>query len=130
MDERVKALLGRVRETALLMGGAAEATARCAGKYAGQMVDIAKLNMKIFDLTADCGQLLRAAGQVVYDTHLDREPAEEVLTCLLRRLDEKHAEIAALKDRAAALRHSRECPACAALCGREDKFCRSCGAKL
>ena len=130
MDDKVKALLDRVRETAVLMGDAAGTTARYAGKYAGQMVDIAKLNMKIFDLTSDCGQLLRAAGQVVYDAHLGKEPAEELLGCLLRQLDEKHADIAGLKERIAALRHSRECAACAALCGKGDKFCRACGAQL
>ena len=53
MDERVRELLDRVRGTALTMGEAAGATARYAAKCAGQTVDIAKLNMKIFDLKTD-----------------------------------------------------------------------------
>lgn len=130
MDDRVKALLERVKETAVTVGGAAGTTARCAGRYAGQMVDIAKLGMRIFDLTAECNELLRAAGQVVYDTHLGREPQTEALTGLLGKLDEKNAEMGELKERIAALRSSRACPVCGGLCGREDKYCKSCGAAL
>ena len=59
MDERVRELLDRVRGTALTMGEAAGATARYAAKCAGQTVDIAKLNMKIFDLKTDINTLLR-----------------------------------------------------------------------
>lgn len=130
MDDRVKALLDRVRETAVSVSGAAGSTARYAGRCAGQMVDVAKLNMRIFDLNTACGELLRSAGQVVYDTHLGQEPESDMLIGLLRKLDEKNADIAELKERIASLRHSRECSACSALCGRDDKFCRDCGAAL
>jgi hypothetical protein len=130
MDDRVKVLLDRVRETAVTMSDMAGVTARYAGRCAGQMVDIAKLNMRIFDLNAECNELLRAAGQVVYDTHLGQEPRGDVLTGILSDLDEKHADIAELKERIATLRHSRECPACGTLCSRGDKFCKDCGAAL
>ena len=40
MDERVKELLDRVRNTAVTVGQAASVTARCAGKCAGEMVDV------------------------------------------------------------------------------------------
>lgn len=130
MDERVKTLLNSVRETAGTMSDVASVTARYAGRYAGQMVDIAKLNMRIFDLNAACNELLREVGQVVYDTHLGREPEGERLTGLLREIDGKTRDIAELKERIAALRSGRECHACGALCGREDKYCKECGAAL
>lgn len=130
MDDRVMALLDRVKKTAVSVGSTAGVTARCAGRCAGQMVDVAKLNMRIFDLNAECGALLRALGQMVYDTHLGKEPPEEALTGLLRDLDKKHADITELKERVATLRGSRECRACGALCGRGDTYCRSCGAAL
>ena len=59
MDERVRELLDRVRGTALTVSEAAGTTARYAAKCAGQTVDIAKLNMKIFDLKSDINNLLR-----------------------------------------------------------------------
>ncbi len=130
MNDGVRALLDRVRETAVTVGDIAGVTARSAGRCAGQMVDIAKLNMRIFDLNSACGELLRAVGQVVYDTHLGQEPRDEVLTGLLRSWMRKKAETAELKERIATLRSSRECPACGSLCGRGDKYCRSCGTAL
>ena len=58
MDERVRELLERVRETAVTVGEAAGTTARYAGKCAGQMVDVAKLTMRIFDLNGEINDLL------------------------------------------------------------------------
>lgn len=130
MNDNVMTLLERVRETAVRMGDMAGVTARYAGKYAGQMVDVAKLNMRIYDLNSECNELLQEIGRMVYDTHQGQEPGADALTGLLSRLDEKNAEIAQLKDRIAALRSTRECQACGALCGTEDKFCRNCGAAL
>ena len=34
------------------------------------------------------------------------------------------------KRQLAALRQSRTCPSCGAVCGKEDQFCRRCGAGL
>lgn len=130
MDERVKELLDRVRGTALTVGEAAGATARYAGKCAGQMVDVAKLNMKIFDLKTDVNELLRKIGGVVYRTHLGKDSEQSAIDTLLRELDEKHAAIEELRERVGVLKNLRECPACGASCGKEDKFCKECGKAL
>ena len=53
-------------------------TARAAGKRAGQMVDVAKLNVQLFDLNGEFNDILRQMGQVMYDAltcisgHLER----------------------------------------------------------
>ena len=130
MDDRVKELLERVKATAVDLGEAAGTTARSAGKYAGQMVDIAKLNVRIFDLKNEINDLLRQVGQVVYDTHQGKEAAEGGLEALLERLDESTAAIDEVKDRIAVLRNARECPSCGNMCGRDDHFCKECGAQL
>ena len=127
MDDRVKELLDRVRGTALAVGEAAGVTARCAGKCAGQMLDTAKLNMKIFDLKTDINNLLREVGQTVYDSHLGRSADQSALEETLGQIDKKNRAIDELKDRIAALKHAKECPACGASCGRDDKFCKRCG---
>ena len=130
MDERVRELLERVRDTATTLGEAAGSTARCAGRYAGQMVDVAKLNMRIFDLKTDINGLLREIGQVVYDTHAGAEPDTAPIDGLLTQIDEKNAAIAELRERINLLRSSRTCPSCGEVCGRDDKFCKGCGAPL
>ena len=50
MDDKVKELLDRIRDTAAGAADAANQTARAAGKRAGQMVDVAKLNVQLVDL--------------------------------------------------------------------------------
>ncbi len=130
MDERVKELLDRIRDTAGVAADAAADTARVAGKKAGQMVDVAKLNVQLFDLNGELGEVLKQLGQVMYDTHRGAAGAGENVPQLLSRADELSARVAELKDRIAALRLSSVCPACGASCGREDQFCRCCGQKL
>ena len=130
MDDRVKALLERVKETAITVGEVAGTTARYAGKCAGQMVDVAKLNMQIFDLRGECDRLLREVGQVVYDTHLGIQGDGDPISPLLEQIDEKTAAIEELKGRIALLKSCKECPSCGAVCGQEDKFCKSCGKAL
>ena len=130
MEDRVRQLLERVRDTAASVGEAAGTTARYAGKCAGLMVDVTKLNMKIFDLKSDISRLLGEVGQMVYDTHRGQAPDVSPMDDLLAQLDAKHAAIEELKERIPTLKNSRQCPGCGAACGREDKFCRSCGAQL
>ena len=118
MDDKVKALLERVKGTANYAADAAADSARAAGRRAGQMVDVAKLNVQLFDLNGEYNDLLRQLGQVMYDTHKGEAPENEKVTDLLAQADEKAARIAA------------SCPACGEPCGRGDKFCRHCGAQL
>lgn len=130
MDERVRDLLDRVRDTAVTMTEAAGTTARCVGQRAGQLVDVAKLNMKIFDLKTDINELLRKIGLVVYSTHLGSDSGQAGLSAMLTELDGKHAAIEELKERIAVLKDTQDCPHCDASCGRGDKFCKNCGKEL
>ncbi len=127
MDERVKELLDRVRGTAVTVSEVAGTTARYAGQRAGQLVDVAKLNMKIFDLKTDINELLRKIGLVVYGTHLGTDGDQTTLSAMLSELDEKHAAIEELKERIAVLKNLKDCPYCGSSCGRDDKFCKACG---
>ena len=118
MEDRVKELMDRIRGTASAAADACADTARVAGRKAGQIVDVAKLNVQLFDLNGELNDVLRQLGQVMYDAHL------------LARADELNEKIGGMKDRVSALRQSRTCGTCGAVCGREDKFCRSCGQPL
>lgn len=128
MDERVRELLDQARDTAVTVGEAAGVTARYAARRAGQTMDLAKLNLKIFDLKTDVNCLLRQIGQSVYDTHLGI--AGDPVDGLLAQVDEKNRAIGALRDRIATLKECRACPGCGAACAREDKYCKGCGMQL
>ena len=130
MDDKVRALLERVRGTANYAADAAADGARAAGKKAGQMVDVAKLNVRLFDLNGEYNDVLRQLGQVMVDTHQGQLPEGGAVTALLNQADEKAGRIAELKGRIADLKQSQTCPACGEPCGKNDKFCRSCGGKL
>ena len=148
MDDKVKELLDRIRDTASAAAdtaadtarvagrkavGAADAanqTARAAGKKAGQMVDVAKLNVQLFDLNGEFNDVLRQLGQVMYDTHRGQGGESADVAGLLERADEVSEKIREVKARISDLRQSRTCPACGASCGKEDKYCRGCGAPL
>ena len=130
MDNRVKDLLDRIRGTAGVAADVAADTARVAGRRAGQMVDVAKLNVQLFDLNGEYNEVLRQLGQVMYDTHRGQAEDGEQITALLDRADELSEKTAELKERIAALRQAKICPACGAACGRDDQFCRRCGGSL
>ena len=130
MDDKVKALLERIRGTAGYAADAAADSARAAGRRAGQMVDVAKLNVQLFDLNGEYNDVLRQLGQVMVDTHRGEVPEHDKVSRLLAQADDAAAKIAELKGRIADLKQSRSCPSCGAPCGKNDKFCRQCGRAL
>lgn len=130
MDDKVKQLLERIRDTACEAADTAADTARAAGRRAGQMVDAAKLNVQLFDLNGDLDNVLRRLGRVMYNTHLGKSPEGDPVTGLLEEADRLTAKIDEVKARVEALRHVKNCPGCGAPCGCDDSFCRRCGASL
>lgn len=130
MDDMVKELLERIRDTACEAADAAADTARVAGKKAGQMVDIAKLNVQLFDLNSELNDVLRQLGQVMYNTHLGQVTEGDCVNALLEKADQLTAKVDELNTRIADLRRVQNCPVCGSACGKDDKFCRRCGATL
>ena len=130
MDDKVRALLERIKGTAGIAADAAAGGARAAGRKAGQMVDVAKLNVQLFDLNGEYNDILRQLGQVMFDTHKGQVPEGAAVTALLDQADEKSAKIAELKGRIADLKQAQACPVCGEPCGKSDKFCRACGGQL
>jgi len=101
MDDKVKALLERVRGTAGYAADAAADGARAAGRRAGQMVDVAKLNVQLFDLNGEYNDILRQLGRVMVETHRGEVPESNKISRLLARADEE------CEDRGAAGPHLR-----------------------
>lgn len=130
MEDRVKELMERIRGTASAAADVAADTAREAGRRAGAVVDVARLNVQLFDLNGDFDEVLKRLGRVMYNTHCGDSEIDEPVDDLLKEADELSEKIEEVKNRISDLRHSRTCPACGVDCGKEDKFCRSCGQKL
>jgi len=130
MDDKVRELLGKIKETASYAVDAAGSAARQVGQKTGETIETAKLNMKIFDLNTEIGVSFREIGRIVYNTHIGKETEDSALEELLKGIDEKNAEIDGYKVRLAEFKKSVNCPVCKEDCARTDAFCKKCGAKL
>ena len=130
MDDKVRELLERIRGGAQVAADTAADTARVAGRKAGQIVDVAKLNIQLFDLNSDLDEVLRRLGRVMYDAHLGRTEEGESVDQLLARADGINVQREEVKERIAALRQACVCPSCGTACARDDAFCKRCGARL
>ena len=86
--------------------------------------------VRIFRSLAASEGLTPEQRQVMYDAHRGQREEGDKVSELLERADGLSARISDLKERISALRQSRACPACGAVCGKEDQFCRRCGAGL
>ena len=93
-------------------------------------MDVAKLNIQMFDLNSDLDEVLRRLGRVMYNLHLGQAEEGESVDQLLARADEINVRREEVKDRISALRQSCICTSCGAVCGRDDAFCKHCGTRL
>ena len=81
---------------------------------------------------SEIDELYRDLGKLIYAAHADPEADTQTVSGLLEQVDVKKAEVDALTEKLKELRASVICPnkQCAARCGKDDRFCRRCGAKL
>ena len=114
MNERLQELLDAVQRTASQVGGSAADAAYGMGKRAGELLSVAKLNIRIMDLKGAVSTALREVGEMIYATHTGTLTEAEA---------EKEREIARLQGGAV-------CPFCGAAARSGDVFCRECGQKL
>ena len=130
MDDRLKDVINKVREAASAVGDLAGNTIRQAGERAGGTVEIAKLNIRIFDLESEIEIIQKEIGKIIYDTHRGGSVDTGALESKLAGIDAKKAELEECRENLAELKGCSVCPSCGAGCGRGDKFCRSCGKPL
>lgn len=123
MNERLQELLDAVQRTASQVGGSAADAAYGMGKRAGELLSVAKLNIRIMDLKGAVSTALREVGEMIYATHTGTLTESEVLLAKLQEIDGLEWEIARLQGGAV-------CPFCGAAARSGDVFCRECGQKL
>ncbi len=130
MEDNVRKLFDRLSKKAVVVSAAAEGTLRKAGKKTGDTVEVAKLNMKIFDLHSEIGFLQKKLGELVYQTHKGKNASDEEIESLIADIDAKHHEIDQYRERIGILKGTVICPVFQGACGKDDRFCKKCGTEL
>lgn len=130
MNERLQELLDAVQRTASQVGGSAADAAYGMGKRAGELLSVAKLNIRIMDLKGAVSTALREVGEMIYATHTGTLTESEVLLAKLQEIDGLRQQIdpAGAGDRPAPGR--RGVPLLRGGRRSGDVFCRECGQKL
>lgn len=130
MNERLQELLDAVQRTASQVGGSAADAAYGMGKRAGELLSVAKLNIRIMDLKGAVSTALREVGEMIYATHTGHPHGVRGTAGkasgdrrLRQQIDRLEREIARLQGGAV-------CPFCGAAARSGDVFCRECGQKL
>ncbi len=130
MNDKIREIWDKIRTGATLAGEFATKTAENAGEKAKDVYNASKTNFKIFDLKTDVELLYKELGRAIYAAHNGTETSEEEIDNYLAVIDEKMAQIEALKGELEEGRAKKEC----ADCGKENEagaaFCSACGAKL
>ena len=99
-------------------------------KKTGEVVNATKLSYKLLETNNAIAACENAIGKLVYAAHKGTPADEEAIAANLARLDELHAEAADLREKTAAGKKYKACPACGRICPQTDRFCAGCGAEM
>lgn len=131
MNEKVQELLENVQRTACQVSDVAVDAAYGVGKKAGELLSVAKLNIRLVDLRSEVNLQLREVGEMVYATHTGTPTESETLLAKLQEIDGLKAQIAAVEAEIGRQHTAAgECPVCGTEPREGDQFCRECGEKL
>lgn len=130
MNEKLYELLETVQRTAVQVSDTAADAAYGVGKKAGELLSVAKLNIKVADLKAEVNTQLRELGEMLYATHTGDPTDSEMLLAKLQEIDALKAQISELKTEIGREQAAHTCATCGAVIRDGDLFCRECGGKL
>ena len=130
MNEKLTSLLETVQRTAVQAGDVAADAAYGVGKAAGELLSVAKLNIRIMDRKAAVNTALREVGEILYATHTGTPSDSEVLLAKLQEIDALKAEIAELQAQIRKEEETHTCAVCGSVIRESDVFCGACGEKL
>lgn len=129
MNEKLYEVLETVRSTAVTVGEGAVNVACAAGKKASEMIDTAKLNIRIAQREADVEAAMCQLGELLYATHIGNPTDSDVLLEKMQEIDALKAEIAQMNEQRGQV-IVPICGTCGAIVKEGDSFCRECGDEL
>jgi len=130
MDPKVREIMEKVKATAMTAAEAAGKAADVASKKAGELLEVTKLNLQVFDLNTEIEIAFKEIGRNVYLTHTGADVDPQVIEEKISAIDEKYARIAEIKKDLASKKRTVVCPNCGKECEKDDIFCRICGTSL
>ena len=130
MNEKLASLLESVQRTAIQASDVAVDAAYSVGKAAGELLSVAKLNVRIMDRKAAVNAALKEIGEILYATHTGNPSDSEVLLAKLQEIDALKAEIAEMQARIKREEEQHTCRTCGSAVRDGAAFCGECGEKL
>ena len=130
MDEKLRELQEKARQTCRRASSAAADAAYLASHQAVRLMDSAKLRLRLVELENRRDRELRRVGELVYATHTGDPTDSEALLEQLRTVDGVNEQIAEVNGELVRRNGGQICQRCGGASGGDDRFCRHCGAKL
>ena len=130
MNEKLASLLETVRRTAVQAGDTAADAVYSAGKVAGELLSVAKLNVRIMERKAAVNAALKEVGEILYATHTGNPSDSEILLAKLQEIDVLKAEIARMQEQIKKEEAAHVCRTCGGVIRKSAVFCGECGEKL
>ena len=130
MNEKLYELLNAVQRTAVQAGNVASDAAYGVSKKAGELLAVAKLNIKIMELKGNVKTQMQELGELLYATHTGNPTDSEVLLAKLEEVDGLYAQIAELEEQIGKEASAPACGTCGAAVQEDALFCGECGEKL
>ncbi len=123
MDAKVREILMKVKESAVDAG-------RNAGKVATDLMNQAKLNLRIVELNSEIEGAYKSLGKMLYAVHNGVEIPADAIDETLTSIDAKKAEIDDIRDALQKAKAGTVCPACGKYVGKKAAYCSACGTKI
>ena len=130
MNEKLASLLETVQRTAVQAGDKAADAAYSVGKAAGELLSVAKLNIRIMDRKAAVNAALKEIGEILYATHTGNPSDSGVLLAKLQEIDALKAEIAEMQAQIKREEAQHTSHTCGSAAKEDAVFCGECGEKL
>ena len=123
MDAKVREILMKVKESAVDAG-------RSAGKVATDLMNQAKLNLRIVELNSEIESAYKNLGKMLYAVHNGIEIPADSIDETLTEIDAKKAEIDEIRESLQKATAGLVCPVCGKYVGKKAAYCSACGTKI
>ncbi len=101
------------------------ATTKKAVKLSGDAIDYTKIKFKIGEINSKLDEKYAAIGLAVYEDSDDGD-----IEAICAEIKELRDELDDYKLKLSEYKNNKFCPACGAVCDKEDVFCKECGEKF